>query len=65
MKTTEIRNLSLDEIDLKEKDFKKEMFNLRFQAARGDIQNPKRIGAVRKDVARLLTIKNERKRKNA
>ncbi len=62
MRPSEIRAMTIDELDQKEKELRKELFNLRFQQATGEIQNPKRIYAVRKDIARILTIKTEKMR---
>jgi large subunit ribosomal protein L29 len=47
--------MTVEELQQKEKEMRKELFNLKFQKATGEIQNPKRIGAVRKDIARILT----------
>lgn len=63
MKASEIRALSIDELDQKEKELRKELFNLRFQKATGEIQNPMRIRQVKRDIARILTIKTEMLRK--
>lgn len=56
MKAAELHNSTVDELRAKEADLRKELFNLRFQQATGHIENPKRIWAVRKDIARLLTV---------
>ncbi len=56
MKTSELKNLTVDELQQKERDFRRELFNLRFQSVTGEIQNPKRINAVKKDIARVLTV---------
>ncbi len=63
MKASALRDLSPDELARKEADMRKELFNLRFQQAKGEIENPKRIRAVKKDIARVLTILGEQKRK--
>lgn len=60
MKPSELRAMTIDELIQKEQDFRKELFNLRFQQATGEIENPMRINAVRKDIARVLTIKSEK-----
>ncbi len=60
MKTSELRALTIDELKNKESDLRKELFNLRFQKATGEIENPMRIRAVRKDIARILTIVTEK-----
>lgn len=60
MKPEEIRNLSTEELGRKLADLKAELFNLRFQAATGQIENPMRLRAIRKDIARIKTIMRER-----
>jgi large subunit ribosomal protein L29 len=59
VKASEIRAMSIEELDQKEKELRKELFNLRFQKATGEIQNPMRIRQVKRDIARILTIKTE------
>ncbi|MBI4848101.1 MAG: 50S ribosomal protein L29 [Nitrospirae bacterium] len=59
-KPSELRALTTDELKQEEKDLRKELFNLRFQKATGEIQNPMRIRHVRKDIAKILTIVNEK-----
>ena len=59
MKISEIRDLSGQEIQDKIKDLKEELFNLRFQNAMNQLENPKRISAVKKDIAKLKTILRE------
>ena len=59
MKPSELRSLTADELGQREKDLRKELFNLRFQLATGEIENPMRIRTVRKDIARVLTIRSE------
>ena len=53
MKASELRTLSQAELDAKLLELKKELFNLRFQQAINQLDNPMRISAVRKDIARL------------
>lgn len=60
MKASEVRALSDEEIKGKIREFKSELFNLRFQAATGQIENPMRIREVKKGIARLKTIQRER-----
>jgi len=55
--------MTVEEIRQKEVDLRRELFNLRFQKATGEIQNPKRITAVRKDISRMLTIITEKESK--
>ena len=59
MKSSELRSLTADELVQKESDLRKELFNLRFQLSTGEIENPMRIRMVRKNIARVLTIKSE------
>jgi len=60
VKSSDLRAMTIDELVQKEKDLRKEFFNLRFQQATGEIENPMRIHAVRKDIVRVLTIKSEK-----
>ncbi|NOY64682.1 MAG: 50S ribosomal protein L29 [Nitrospirae bacterium] len=62
MRPSELREMTIEELREKEKELRKELFNLRFQKATGEIQNPMRIRAVRKDIARILTIITEKER---
>lgn len=60
MKAKEIRQMSEKELNAKLMDLKSELFNLRFQLATGQLDNPLRINTVRKDIARIKTIVRER-----
>jgi len=60
VKTKEIRQLSDKEINNRLLELKTELFNLRFQLATGQLDNPLRINSVRKDIARVKTIIRER-----
>ena len=60
MKASEIRELSTEELETKLKDLKAELFNLRFQHAINQLDNPMRLGAVKKDIARVKTIIREK-----
>ena len=61
MKTiSEFRTKTVDELRQEEKSLRKELFNLRFQKVTGEIENPLRIRRVRKDIARVLTVINEK-----
>ncbi len=60
MKITELREMSTAELTEKLADSKKELFNLRFQNAINQLDNPKRIGDVKKTIARINTIIHER-----
>lgn len=65
MKASEMRNLSNAELEKRLKDLKAELFNLRFQLAINQLENPMRIKAVKKDIARINTILCEDKNKAA
>ena len=56
MKTSELREMTSAELETKLQSLKEELFNLRFQLAINQLDNPMRIKAVRKDIARLQTI---------
>ncbi len=56
MKASELRESSIDELQAKLKDLKEELFNLRFQLAVNQLENPSRIKAVKKDIARVSTV---------
>jgi large subunit ribosomal protein L29 len=60
MKAKEIRELSNEELQQKLSELKAELFNLRFQLATGQLDNPMRIRDVRKTIARIKTILRER-----
>jgi len=62
LKASDLRNMTTEELRQKEKELRKELFNLRFQQATGEIQNPKRISIVRKSIARILTIITEKEK---
>ena len=57
---TEYRGLETEELVEKLKEAKEELFNLRFQAATGQLENHGRLLAVRKDIARIYTVLRER-----
>ncbi len=65
MKAAEIRKMSTEDLNAKLKDLKAELFNLRFQLAINQLENPMRISAVKKDIARVKTILRENEIKNA
>jgi large subunit ribosomal protein L29 len=60
MKIQQIRDMTDQEIENTLKTLRKELFNLRFQLATHQLHNPARIRIVKKDIARLLTVKRER-----
>ena len=67
MKDSEIRQLTAEELNTKLNDLKAELFNLRFQLAINQLENPMRISAVKKDIARVKTVirANELSKENA
>jgi large subunit ribosomal protein L29 len=62
MKANEIRDMTLEEMTNKEGELVRELFHLRFQHGVGQLENPRRIGEVRKDIARIQTIRGEMQR---
>jgi len=64
MKAKELRDLSAEELDQRLAELKEELFNLRFQLATGQLENPMRVRAIRKDIARVKTVITERTRQN-
>ena len=60
MKPSEISRLTSDELDKTVRDLKGELFNLRFQAATGQLENPMRIREVRRSIAQLKTVQRLR-----
>ena len=65
MKASEVRELTTAELESKLKDLKAELFNLRFQLAINQLDNPMRISAVKKDLARVKTILRENEIKDS
>jgi len=59
MKTTELRDLSVEELQKKLIDFKDELFSLRFQMVTGQLGNPMRLKEVKRNIARTKTILRE------
>ena len=60
MKITELRNKTSEELNSKLKELKAELFNLRFQHAINQLENPNRISEVRHDIARVMTLLREK-----
>ena len=61
MNAKEIRALSIDQLNEKLKELKTELFNLRFQLAINQLENTNRITEVKRDIARVMTILQEKK----
>ena len=59
MTAKELRELTPSKLELKLKDLKEELFNLRFQLAINQLENPMRITAVKRDIARVSTVMRE------
>jgi large subunit ribosomal protein L29 len=60
MRPSEVRALSIDELRQKEMDLRKELFNLKFQLSKGELQSNSRVRALRKDIAKVLTVITEK-----
>ena len=56
MKATDIRKMNAEELTAKLKELKNELFNLRFQHAINQLDNPQKIVEVKKDIARVMTV---------
>lgn len=65
MKAAELRNMSAADLNKKLGELKEELFNLRFQHAINQLENPLRIDTVKKDIARVMTVMAEKNAKNA
>ncbi|HIR53496.1 MAG: 50S ribosomal protein L29 [Clostridia bacterium] len=59
MKASEIRKMSSEEMEKKLSELKDELFNLHFQQAINQLDNPMRIRAVKKDIARIKTVQRD------
>lgn len=61
MKTKQLREMAIEELALKEKDLKRELFDLNYQRkATGRVEKPGRFRTIRRDIARILTLLKER-----
>jgi large subunit ribosomal protein L29 len=65
MKAPTLRERSVDELTKTLSDLQEQLFKLRFQKSTGQIENPVKIREVRKDIARVLTVINERRVKES
>jgi large subunit ribosomal protein L29 len=63
MKSKEIREMTMDELQKQLVSLKEELFNLRFQLATGQLDNPMRVRDVRKSIARVKTVLHEQELK--
>ena len=64
MKYKEINKLSVDELKNKVNSLKKDLFNFRFRKVNGQIEDPAKFSAIKKDIAKVLTTLNKLKKKN-
>ena len=64
MKIEEIRKKTVDQLNIELENLYKESFNLRFQKSSGQLENTSRVSKVRKLIARIKTIKNEKFKEN-
>ncbi len=63
MKASELRELTKDELLQKLEDLKEELFNLRMRNATNNLENPRRIREIKKDIARINTVITEKEKK--
>lgn len=59
MKASDIRKLTPEEMEAKIASLQQELFNLRFQHKTGQLENPKKLMLIKRDISRLMTIKHE------
>jgi large subunit ribosomal protein L29 len=60
LRARELRDLTDDELELRLADTRQELFNLRFQSATGALEQPARLKHTKREIARILTVRNER-----
>jgi large subunit ribosomal protein L29 len=60
VRAEELRDLSRDELETKARELREQLLKLRFQQSTGQIENPQMLRGVRKDIARILTIRREK-----
>ena len=65
MKATELKKMSVEELGAKLKELKAELFNLRFQLAINQLDNPHKITEVKRDIARVMTVLQGMKKEEA
>ena len=64
MKVKELKGLSSEELTVKEKTLKKELFDLNYQRKIGQVEKPSQFGSIRRTIARIMTILREREIEN-
>ena len=62
MKTNELRDKSIDELNIRERELREQLFKLRFQRATGRMESPAKMRQVRREIARIKTLLNEKAR---
>jgi large subunit ribosomal protein L29 len=62
MRAAELREKSIDDLQTRERDLNEQLFKLRFQRATGHMEQPSKIRQVRREIARIKTLLNERSR---
>ena len=65
MKAAELRTMSVEALETKLKELKEELFNLRFQHAINQLDNPHKMTEVKHDIARVMTVLQEMKKEEA
>ena len=65
MKAAELRSMSVEALENKLKELKAELFNLRFQLAINQLDNPHKMTEVKRDIARVMTVLQEMKKEEA
>ena len=65
MKAAELRTMSVEALEEKVKELKAELFNLRFQHAINQLDNPHKMTEVKRDIARVMTVLQELKKEEA
>jgi large subunit ribosomal protein L29 len=65
MNAKELRSMNQEELNKKLAEAKEELFNLRFQMSTAQLDNPRRVRQVRRDIARIETVRRERELQNA
>ena len=65
MNVAEVRELDVEELQQRVVQARRELFNLRFQHATGQLENTGQLKEIRKNIARLLTVLNQKQRENA
>ena len=65
MKAAELRSMSVEALESKVKELKVELFNLRFQLAINQLDNPHKMTEVKRDIARVMTVLQEMKKEEA